>query len=59
MLTKHLTPQQKQTLFAGMKRNKPDLVELIKTDDVQAILKDTDLDASLYFDNEELSEILK
>lgn len=59
MLTKHLNQQQKQTLFAGMKRNKPELVELIKTDDVQAMLKDPDLDACLYFDNEELAEILK
>ena len=59
MLTRILTPQQKQTLFAGMKRNKPELVDLIKTNDVQAILKDYDLDACLYFDDEELAEILK
>ena len=59
MLTRNLTPQQKQTLFAGMKRNKPELVELIKTDDIQELLKDPELDASLYFDNEELAEILR
>ena len=59
MLTRNLTPQQKQTLFAGMKRNKPELVDLLKADDIQAILKDPDLNACLYFDNEELSEILK
>lgn len=59
MLTRNLTPQQKQNLFAGMKRNKPDLVDLIKTDDVQSILKDPEFDACLYFDDEELAEILK
>lgn len=59
MLTRNLTPQQKQTLFAGMKRNKPELVELIKSDDIQELLKDPDLDACLYFDNEELAEILR
>lgn len=59
MLTKKLTPQQKQNLFAGMKRNKPDLVELLRTDDVQAMLKDPDLDACLYFDDEEVKEILR
>lgn len=59
MLTRTLTPQQKQILFAGMKRNKPDLVELIKTDVIQELLKDPDLDACLYFDNEELAEFLR